>query len=689
MKPLQALLTLFALAFLPLHAASLDDLTYTTGNEGASIRDCNASATGELVIPDTIEGYPVTSIGSNAFRECRSLTSITIPDSVTSIGVRAFSSCTALTSITIPDGVTSIGESAFDRCENLTSITIPDSVTSIGYNAFYNCRSLTSITIPDSVTSIGARAFCSCTALTSITIPDGVTSIGDRAFRDCNSLTSITIPDAVNSIGDNAFFACGSLTSVTIPDGVTSIGNGVFGYCRSLTSITIPDGVTSIGNSALKSCSNLTSITIPDSVTSIADSAFSECTSLTSVNFQGLAPTIGERAFEGLPEGAKAYVSNEAADSFGGLGSTFNRLTVALQISQFQVIEGNFTWQEAKADAEAKGGHLATVTSSQEMSQLSQFLRNYEDESGIRPSPWIGGFEAGSPLDWRWVTGEPFSYENWYVGLTTVNPPGDDEIYLTYGSGGWEFKPINRNAIRLPNYILEIIPQNPAPPLVQLGALYESPSGEAIVINATPAAGFPAEFTYQWCFDGFKIPEAFGGTVSSVNIESLEQNEGTWSVTVTNEIGSVEQSFEYRVYVDSDLDGLSDAFEELISETNINNPDTDNDGLVDGDEVNTYRTNPNSSDSDSDGFTDLYELETAYDPNSAESVPDALVNIMTAIEVKFNAALGATYAIEFSTDSQNWSVIEDDIVGEGGAVERLYSKTDFPTGFFRVERRDQ
>jgi hypothetical protein len=105
--------------------------------------------------------------------------------------------------------------------------------------------------------------------------------------------------------------------------------------------------------------------------------------------------------------------------------------------------------------------------------------------------------------------------------------------------------------------------------------------------------------------------------------------------------------------------------------------------------LTSYSTDPNSPDSDSDGFTDLYELETAYDPNSAESVPDALVKIMTAIEVKFNAALGATYAIEFSTDNQNWSVIEDDIVAEGGAVERLYSQTDFPTGFFRLERRDQ
>ena len=229
----------------------------------------------------------------------------------------------------------------------------------------------------------------------------------------------------------------------------------------------------------------------------------------------------------------------------------------------------------------------------------------------------------------------------------------------------------------------------PAVPSLSLATFYESPSGEAIAIDATPTAGFPRGYTYQWCFNGFKIPANLGGTASSINIDSLQANEGTWSVTVTNETGSVEQSFEYRVYVDSDSDGLSDAFEELVSLTNINKPDTDNDGLVDGDEVNTYRTNPNSSDSDSDGFTDLYELETAYDPNSAESTPDAQVNIMTAIEVDFNAALGATYEIQFSTDTIEWTVIEAGIVGEGNAVERLYSRKDFPTGFFRVERTDQ
>lgn len=76
-----------------------------------------------------------------------------------------FSSCKSLQSITIPNSVTSIGDGAFWLCESLQSITIPNSVTSIGDKAFSGCESLQSVTIPNSVKSIGYRAFFRCTHL--------------------------------------------------------------------------------------------------------------------------------------------------------------------------------------------------------------------------------------------------------------------------------------------------------------------------------------------------------------------------------------------------------------------------------------------------------------------------------------------------------------------------------------------
>ena len=316
MKPLQVLLALFTCAFLPLHAASLADLTYTTTDGKVTITDCDEAATGELVIPDTIGGNPVTSIGDNAFGFCSSLTSITIGNGVTSIGQEAFYVCTSLTSITIPDGVTSIADSAFASCNSLTSITIPNGVTSIGNFSFSACTSLTSITIPYSVTTIGNGTFYNCTSLTSITIPDSVASIGDDAFFGCTSLTSITIGNGVTSIGTYAFYYCTSLTSITIPDSVTTIGHNAFADCRSLPMIevgagnlnyagidgvlfnkektvlhtypagktgdnyTISDNVKMIGDNTFNNCTSLKSITIGKGVTSIGENTFADCSSL-------------------------------------------------------------------------------------------------------------------------------------------------------------------------------------------------------------------------------------------------------------------------------------------------------------------------------------------------------------------------------------------------------------------------
>ena len=124
MRSLQALLALFACAFLPLHAADLDDLTWTTTDGEVTITDCDQAATGELVIPNTIDFNPVTSIGRTAFALCSRLTSITFGENslLASIGVSAFHGCTSLTSITLPASITSIGGNAFWNCTELRQV---------------------------------------------------------------------------------------------------------------------------------------------------------------------------------------------------------------------------------------------------------------------------------------------------------------------------------------------------------------------------------------------------------------------------------------------------------------------------------------------------------------------------------------------------------------------------------------
>ena len=148
-----------------------EGLEFTLNSDGQSysVTGIGTCTDNDIVIPETYEGLPVTSIGhGGAFQYCYSLTSIVIPDSVTSIGWYAFNYCSSLTSVAFGENskLTSIGRCAFQDCSSLTSIEIPDSVTSIGEWAFCNCSSLTSIVIPYSVTSIGSEAFYNCLSLT-------------------------------------------------------------------------------------------------------------------------------------------------------------------------------------------------------------------------------------------------------------------------------------------------------------------------------------------------------------------------------------------------------------------------------------------------------------------------------------------------------------------------------------------
>ncbi len=303
-------------------------------NDEVTIIDCDESASGEITIPSSIEGYPVTKIGGYAFYECGSLTGIILPDSITTISSGSFNRCSSLTSIIIPYGVTAIYGNTFDFCTSLTSVTIPNSVTSIGWCAFQGCDGLTNITIPDSVTYIDIQAFSGCDKLVDINvsensssyssidgvlynkdktmlilypvgktdtaydIPEGVTTIGTWAFGD-SQLITINIPDSVTSIEEHAFVSCTSLVDINVDwrNEKYCSKNGIlfnedrteiikYGMARDESTYYVPYSVESIGFSAFWGC-NLTSIVILGRVKTIGEQAFGNCENLTDVYYPG------------------------------------------------------------------------------------------------------------------------------------------------------------------------------------------------------------------------------------------------------------------------------------------------------------------------------------------------------------------------------------------------------------------
>jgi sorbitol-specific phosphotransferase system component IIA len=269
----------------------IDDNYYDIDGFEASVVGCVDSVT-SLNIPSEItyngHTYPVTSIGAEAFKNCKGLTAVTIPNSVTSIGASAFFGCSSLTSVTIPNSVTTIGGSAFYYCSGLTSVTIGSAVTEIKYYAFGSCTSLQKFIVESGNTEFAADeqgALYNKDFTTLLICPAGK--------------TSFDIPQTVTSIGGLAFWGCAGLISVTIPNSVTIIGSMAFNGCSGLTELVIPDSVTTIGYTAFAMCTGLTSVTIPSSVTSIDAFAFSGCSGLQRIiALPTTPPTIEEQTFD-------------------------------------------------------------------------------------------------------------------------------------------------------------------------------------------------------------------------------------------------------------------------------------------------------------------------------------------------------------------------------------------------------
>ena len=300
------------------------------------VRGYTEEKKGPLVIPDTIEGKTVSSIGREAFKACNGFTSLTLPkdlkkiesgafqdcigirgklelpENITSIGFAAFSGCSSISgTLELPKGLTKIESGVFSDCSLITgTLELPGGLTAIEAHAFSNCSGLTGdLVFPERLASIGIMAFWQCKGLNgkvvfpkglvnieddafhgcsglngNLELPEGLTSIGYQAFYECSGLNgNLTLPEGLISIGDWAFYGCGSLTGdIMFPKGFTSLGNRAFEGCTGFNGkLVFSEELVSIGEEAFYGCSGLTGdLILPDGIVSIGENAFSNCSGL-------------------------------------------------------------------------------------------------------------------------------------------------------------------------------------------------------------------------------------------------------------------------------------------------------------------------------------------------------------------------------------------------------------------------
>lgn len=343
-------------------------LTYSIDEDG------NATITGTtdektkrgVVIPESIDGHPVTAIAAYAFsgktpqsdydlsdRTDLWLTSIYIPNSVKSIGGFAFENNKNLESVHLPENGCTIGHkdrwdaygSIFSECISLKTITIPNGLDIIDGTYRGTCISALSAPKLESVTFVeGASTICkgflaNCPSLKSVDIPDSVKSIGAYAFGGCEGLESVRLPDGGFEIGStlngygstlfgNIFEGCTSLTELYIPKGIAAISDEndyAWDYSMfsapALKSVTFDDGVNALSANMFKNCEALESVSIPNGVKTIPSYCFSNCKALASLDIPESVKTIEDYAFKGcgfvsinLPDTVKAIHNGAFAD---------------------------------------------------------------------------------------------------------------------------------------------------------------------------------------------------------------------------------------------------------------------------------------------------------------------------------------------------------------------------------------
>lgn len=237
------------------------DFAYTADGGEVTITDYIGTSE-HVLIPDAIDGLPVTALGHRAFYE-KTVTTVVVPDSVTEIGAACFSGDNYLVSLKLPDGLKRLPPASLESCMRLYDFDLPQSLEKIYSSVFEFNYYLTHLTLPSSLTEIEQLNFIGLYGLQSLTLAEDnaafkldetngllMTADGTRllhCFSDISPAEEIILPEGVKIVDPFAFHYDYDVERIVLPEGVETIGAMAFAMCPNLTEIVIPASVTDIG----------------------------------------------------------------------------------------------------------------------------------------------------------------------------------------------------------------------------------------------------------------------------------------------------------------------------------------------------------------------------------------------------------------------------------------------------------
>ncbi len=257
-----------------------------------------------VVMPKDAE----VKLADSAFKECTTLETIVLADSITIIPASCFYDCENLKKIETSNKITEVGNSAFYNCKNLVDMSFAkdNDITSVANKAFYNCHSLTEISLLDTK-HINGDAFMNCCNLRKVETSQALKSVGYSAFYNCEMLEEIVLTN-VETISDQAFKNCYSLKKAETSEALEYMEEEAFFNCEMLEEICLT-GVKTIRESTFENCYSLEKVAIGEKLERIYAYAFFNCVSLTEFYIPESVETIESYALACFEYDGKTYVN--------------------------------------------------------------------------------------------------------------------------------------------------------------------------------------------------------------------------------------------------------------------------------------------------------------------------------------------------------------------------------------------